>query len=122
MDANFICRSDATAISNTWSTSTPGAKDNTRTMETRRRHAIENRDKDLATVQALELKAGIAEHWTRGSAECHEAAALLHMHKYQRVLDVLEGLVVAHVFELSKMNRSQTGTLSPLYLFFPSTQ
>jgi hypothetical protein len=39
----------------------------------------------------------------------HEAAKLLHMHKYQRALDVLEVLVVAHVFELGCMNHSQTG-------------
>src|ERR1700683_60014 len=86
MDANFICRSDVTVISNTWSTSTPGTKDNMCTSETRCRHAIENQDKDLATVQALELKVGIAKCWTGGSAECHEAATLLHMHKYQRAL------------------------------------
>jgi hypothetical protein len=51
----------------------------------------------------------VTEHWAPGSPECHEAAKLLHMCKYQRALDVLEGLVVARVFELSKMNHSQSG-------------
>ena len=53
----------------------------------------------------------IATHWVPGSPECLEASKLLYMHKYQWALDVLEGLVVACVFELSKMNCSQTGQL-----------
>ena len=89
--------------------------DNTRVIETRRRHAIENRDKDLSAVQALEVRMGIIERWIPGSPEGNEAAKLLHMRKYQRALDVLEGLVVARVFELSKMNRSQTGKPSSTY-------
>jgi hypothetical protein len=104
MNVNLFCRSDLVAISNTWSSTTPGAKDNTCVIETRCQHAIENQDKDLATVQALEMRMSITERWICGSAESHEAARLLHMRKYQRALDVLEGLVVAHVFELSKMN------------------
>jgi hypothetical protein len=54
----------------------------------------------------------VTEHWAPRSPECHEAAKLLHMRKYQRALDVLEGLVVAHVFELSKMNHSLSGKSS----------
>jgi len=41
---------------------------------------------------------GIVVRWIAGSAECRDAAKLLHMRKYQRALDVLEGLVVARVF------------------------
>jgi hypothetical protein len=33
------------------------------------------------------------------------------MCKYQQALDVLKGLIVAHMFELTKMNRLQTGRL-----------
>jgi hypothetical protein len=102
------------AASNTWSSSAPGAKDNTRIIETRCRHAIENLDKDLKAVQALEVWMDITEHWMPASPECHKAAKLLHMRKYQRALDVLEGLVVARVFELSKMNSSQTGKTSSI--------
>jgi hypothetical protein len=87
----------------------PGTKDNTRVIETRRRHVIENHDKNLKAVQALEMRMEITLRWVAGSAECRDAAKLLHMRKYQRTLDVLEGLVVARIFELSKMNRSQTG-------------
>lgn len=89
--------------------SAPGEKDHTLQLETRRRHAIENQNRDLLTVQALELKLELTARWIPGDMQCHETAKLLHMRKYQRALDVLEGLVVAHVFELSKMNCSQTG-------------
>ena len=85
---NWACRSTVAAISNVWSSSIPGARDNTHGMETRHRHAIENCDKNLAMVQALELRMGIVECWMLDSPECHEAAKLLHMHKYQRALDV----------------------------------
>jgi hypothetical protein len=76
---------------------------------TRCRHAIENLNKDLKVVQVLEVQMEITDRWIPVSPECHEAAQLLHMHKYRQVLDVLEGLIVAHVLELSEMNGSQTG-------------
>jgi hypothetical protein len=111
-------RSDWAAVSNIWTASTPGVKDNTRAIETRRRHALENLDKDLKTVQVLEVRMEIADRWAPGGPECHEAAKLLHMRKYQRAVDALEGLVVARMFELSKMNRSQTGKPSSAALIY----
>jgi hypothetical protein len=77
--------------------------------ETHHCHAIENQDKDLKAVQGLEVWMDVTEHWEPRSPECHKAAKLLHMCKYQRALNVLEGLVVACVFELSKMNFSWSG-------------
>ena len=44
-----------------------------------------------------------------GSVEWEEAKKLVTECKYQRALDNLEGLVVAQIFELTKMNWSQTG-------------
>ncbi|EGN96035.1 hypothetical protein SERLA73DRAFT_76033 [Serpula lacrymans var. lacrymans S7.3] len=58
----------------------------TRKLETARRHAMENHDKELQKVQRLEVRLEI-----------------------NRALDQLEGLVVACMFELTKMNRSQIG-------------
>ena len=87
-----------------------GQKDTTCTTETARRHAIENHDRDLKAVQALELKLEITKRWAPEDGEWQEAARLVAMRKYQRALDVLEGLIVARMFELTKMNQSQTGT------------
>lgn len=99
---------------NIWSSETPTSinrrRDTTRTTETARRHAIETHDRDLRAVQALELKLEIPRHWTSEDAEWQEAGRLVAMCKYQRALDVLEGLIVARMFELTKMNQSQTGS------------
>lgn len=70
---------------------------------------MERLDKDLEVVQALELRLGITSRWTKESPDFNETARLLSMRQYQCALDNLEGLVVARIFELSKMNRSQSG-------------
>ncbi|KAJ3717531.1 hypothetical protein C8R42DRAFT_587087, partial [Lentinula raphanica] len=99
-----------------WITYTPdsilsalGRNDQTQHIEARRRHAIENRDDLKAEVQALEMRLAIKTRWTPDSDEWRVAKDLVHKAKYQRALDKLEGLVVARLFELSKMNMSHTG-------------
>jgi hypothetical protein len=81
----------------------------TRRVETQRRHAMELREKALAAVQALEVRLSIHEHWTLGGAEWEAAARLVGRRRYQRTLDKLEGLIIARMFELTKMNMSGTG-------------
>jgi hypothetical protein len=81
----------------------------TTSAETARRHALESEKRDLAAVQVLESKLNIAQRWTSDSVEWQQAAEKVSMRRYQRCLDTLEGLVVARMFELTKMNMSQTG-------------
>ena len=95
----------------------PGAQDFMRAIETKRWHAFKKHEKDLAVVHTLEVQLGITDRWALGGLECEEAAKLVSMHKYQRCLDTLKGLVVARTFELTKMNRSQTGKSSTPPLF-----
>jgi hypothetical protein len=57
----------------------------------------------------LERKMNTRERWRPGSLEWEAAAAKVVMWRYQRCIDILEGLVVARMFELTKMNMSQTG-------------
>jgi hypothetical protein len=64
-------------------------------------------------VQVLELKLDITQRWEPEGEEWQRTGRLVAMRKYQRALDVLEGLIVARMFELTKMNRSQTGTVTP---------
>ena len=80
-------------------------------METKHRQLIERRDKVLTTVQDLEIWLGITSggRWDPTSAEWAAAAEKVRMCRYQQALDILEGLVVARIFELSKMNMSETG-------------
>ncbi|KAJ7855762.1 hypothetical protein B0H14DRAFT_3448862 [Mycena olivaceomarginata] len=73
----------------------------TQRIETQWRHATEVVSKTLATVQDLELRLGITERWER--------ALMVTNRRYQRALDELEGLVVARMFELSKVHMADTG-------------
>ncbi|KAG1905546.1 uncharacterized protein F5891DRAFT_976459 [Suillus fuscotomentosus] len=109
-------RKDLDAASMAWAVSTPrtvqfGAHDVTSTTrnETAWRHTIENYDKDLKVVQELEVKLGITRRWVPDDPEWRDAGCLVANRKLQRALDNLEGLVVARIFELSKMNRAGTG-------------
>ncbi|KAI5985463.1 hypothetical protein EDD15DRAFT_2175880 [Pisolithus albus] len=77
--------------------------------ETMRRHAMENFEKDLRMVQDLEVKLGITKRWVPEDEEWQTAGRLVANRKYQRCLDQLESLIVARIFELSKMNQAGTG-------------
>jgi hypothetical protein len=81
------------------------------------RHALENRDKDLPVVQELEIKLGVNTRWQTADPQWKAAAIMVGKRRYQRVLDELEGLVVSRMFELTKMNMSQTGAIFLLCLY-----
>lgn len=109
------------AAQKAWIDTTPemvsaGSRDKTLSLETRRRHTLETRDRTLLVVQELEEKMGITHRWKIGSSEWRAAAKLVVNRKYQLALDNLESLVVARIFELSKMNMSGTGKTS--FVFF----
>ena len=60
-------------------------------------------------MQELERKLNISACWKPGDVEWQSAGRLVANREYQWALDRLEGLVVAQIFELSKMNRAGTG-------------
>ncbi|KAJ7491428.1 hypothetical protein B0H11DRAFT_1912051 [Mycena galericulata] len=74
-----------------------------------KRHARENYDKALAAVQESERKLGVATRWTPDSKEWADAALLVSTRRYRICVGRLELLVVKRLFELTKMNMSQTG-------------
>ncbi|KAJ7779311.1 hypothetical protein B0H14DRAFT_2962618 [Mycena olivaceomarginata] len=81
----------------------------TRRVETKQRHAFEVAVKSLGAMQDLELKLGIMTRWEPGSEAWVKAAKMVSSRRYQHALDQLQGLVVARMFELSKVNMSGTG-------------
>jgi hypothetical protein len=81
-------------------------------MERAHCHNLEIRDKSMKAVQDLEAKLNIAVHWLPGSFEWQDAAKLVCMHTYQRNLNKLQELIVAWIFELTKINQAQTGKQS----------
>ncbi|THU88892.1 hypothetical protein K435DRAFT_821527 [Dendrothele bispora CBS 962.96] len=81
----------------------------TRGLETKRRHALETREDLRTQCQLLEQKLGVARQWMPGSPEWEDAKKRVELAQYQKCVDKLESLVVARLFELTRMNMSQTG-------------
>ncbi|KAI6004891.1 hypothetical protein EDD15DRAFT_2359803 [Pisolithus albus] len=77
--------------------------------ETLHQHAQENYNRDLLLVQDLERKLSISRRWVPEDKEWQDAGRLVANREYRRALDNLESLVVAQLFELTKMNRAGTG-------------
>ncbi|KAJ7173818.1 hypothetical protein C8R46DRAFT_1032044 [Mycena filopes] len=84
-------------------------KEGSTASKTVRRHAQENYDKALAEVQETELKMGVVDRWLPTSKAWADAAELVSTKRYRLALLKLERLVVQQMFELTKMNLSQTG-------------
>lgn len=101
----------ATAVWNNRTADTIDERDMTASIETARRHAMESNTQATAAVHALEVRLKVATRWVAGSAGWEDAARKVAMRQYQRCIDVLEALVVARIFELTKMNMSQTGNI-----------
>ncbi|KAJ7881806.1 hypothetical protein B0H14DRAFT_2565708 [Mycena olivaceomarginata] len=76
--------------------------------ELARRHGKEKVEKDLEIVQELERQLDIADRWTTASRVVSTTVAI-KKRKYLLALDALELLIVKCIFELTKMNQSQTG-------------
>ncbi|KAI6017733.1 hypothetical protein BKA83DRAFT_4465154 [Pisolithus microcarpus] len=68
-----------------------------------------NYDKDLLVIQELECKLNISCCWVPEDKEWPNTGRLVANREYRHVLDNLESLVVAQLFELTKMNRVGTG-------------
>jgi hypothetical protein len=100
------------AVEDLWLVLTPSSitdRDYTVSKETERRHALELERKDMLIVHQLERQLNITSRWTRDDVEWNDTEILVRKRRYQRCLDSLEGLIVARMFELTKMNMSQTG-------------
>ena len=96
---------------------TVGQRDTTAAKETARRHAIEVNIRRIKAVQVLEIRLNITTGWEPGTTEWDAAALKVKMRRYQWSIDILEGLIVAHMFELTKINMSQTGSIFALLTY-----
>ncbi|KAJ7693723.1 hypothetical protein B0H14DRAFT_2651331 [Mycena olivaceomarginata] len=77
--------------------------------ELARQHGKEKVEKDLESVQELERQLDIADRWTPASPRWESTTVAIKRRKYRLALDALELLIVERIFELTKINRSQTG-------------
>lgn len=122
VSADPVSRRRLASAVNAWMVLTPESitktRDQTQSLETERRHAQEVEAKDLIVVQNLEVRMGVLRRWGPADDEWRQAAEMVGKRRYQRCLDSLEGLVVARMFELTKMNMSQTGVWLPLTFIY----
>ena len=82
-----------------------------RKAETRRRYLREQRDRTLFEITQMETVMNIDRRWESNDREYKEAVEYMNTRKYRRALERLHKLVVQRLFELHKMNLSNTGTL-----------
>ncbi|RDB30732.1 hypothetical protein Hypma_005887 [Hypsizygus marmoreus] len=81
----------------------------TRRADTARRHLSEWQDTILQEVIQLEVRMNIETRWTPTSSEYQKTAQYMVNRKYEKALDNLQRLVIQRLFELHKLNLSQTG-------------
>ncbi|KAF9054922.1 hypothetical protein BDP27DRAFT_1242445 [Rhodocollybia butyracea] len=81
-----------------------------RKTETRRHYLLEQRDKILFEIVQLEMVMNVHCRWDPSDLEYKQAVEYLNTRKYRRALERLQKLVVQRLFELHKMNLSNTGT------------
>ncbi|KAF7374152.1 hypothetical protein MSAN_00296900 [Mycena sanguinolenta] len=74
-----------------------------------RRHAIEQRNKDLELVEDLETKLGIITRWTSSAPEWIVAEKKIKDHGYLDALDQIERIIVERLLEMTKIHQLGTG-------------
>ncbi|THU77976.1 hypothetical protein K435DRAFT_614086, partial [Dendrothele bispora CBS 962.96] len=74
-----------------------------------RRHTTEMRQDLKSRCQLLERKLGISVRWKPGSDEWDKTKLMVQRQCYRKCVDRLESLIVARLFELSRMHRAHTG-------------
>ncbi|KAK1234078.1 hypothetical protein PQX77_002727 [Marasmius sp. AFHP31] len=103
------CRARLEAARNLFRNYDPKAKDKTSSVERTMRQEEEKEEKLLLDIHQLENILEVKSRWKEGSDEWKEAEKLARTQTYQKAIDRVEGLVVARIFELSRLNVSGTG-------------
>ncbi|KAE9386543.1 hypothetical protein BT96DRAFT_960562 [Gymnopus androsaceus JB14] len=80
-----------------------------RKAETRHRYLREQWDRTLFEITQMETVMNIDRRWESNDREYKEAVDYMNTRKYCRALERLHKLVVQRLFELHKMNLSNTG-------------
>ena len=97
--------------SNADQTSYDAQMSQTRRIETQRQHAIARYERTISEVESLELQLQITTRWTATHPKYQATVAFMNERRYRRALGRLQALVIQRLFELHKLNLSQTGTL-----------
>ncbi|KAE9395671.1 hypothetical protein BT96DRAFT_750245, partial [Gymnopus androsaceus JB14] len=93
-----------------WQSYNPdGGHDGGPALEKKCRDEMENERKLIADIQMLEWKLEIGARWVKGSEKWDAASKLVKEANYRKALDKLEALLVARIFEMTRLNVAGTG-------------
>ena len=98
-----------------WAPPTTGPTDynadvsGTKKLETRRRELQETVQRVTSRVIALEVELQINVRWQPGDFQFEETRKYIATRNYQQALGRLQRLVIQRLFELHRLNVSQTG-------------
>ncbi|KAE9390548.1 hypothetical protein BT96DRAFT_833281 [Gymnopus androsaceus JB14] len=87
-----------------WGYKATGACDQGPALERRCWNEIENERKLIADCQVLEWKLEVNERWVEGSEKWCATKKMVREATYCKALDKLEGLLVARMFEMTRLN------------------
>jgi len=109
LEALYACQSRLAMLRQGFIAYAAGKRDSGAAYERKHCNEEENERKLIADVQALEACLDICVRWTVGCDEWVEAKKLVKESAYRKALDKLECLLIARMFEMSRINVSGTG-------------
>ncbi|KAJ3524095.1 hypothetical protein NM688_g8622 [Phlebia brevispora] len=98
-------------IRNNWNRDSAAAlvdDQNTLSVETDRRYAIERFERLCREIVEFETALGIEEQWTPAHPEYQAAITVTKQRRYRNALYKVRGLIIQRLFELRKLNLAQT--------------
>ncbi|KAK1234649.1 hypothetical protein PQX77_002152, partial [Marasmius sp. AFHP31] len=103
------CRARISAGRSVFINHTESNTQSTHDLERSVRQAQETELTLLGEVHFYENRLKVDQRWEEGSEDWNRAKTMADMKDYREAVDKLEGLVVARIFELSKMHMAGTG-------------
>lgn len=118
LEGLYACASRLKVARDAWREYKPtDGRDQGPALEKRCWNEIENERKLIADCQVLEWKLEIHERWVEGSEKWCSTKKLVKEAAFCKALDRLEGLLVARMFEMTKLNVAGTGAFL-FHLFY----
>ncbi|KAE9385347.1 hypothetical protein BT96DRAFT_1007129 [Gymnopus androsaceus JB14] len=110
LEALHDCQARLTEARDSWRSYKPNdGRNQGPALEKRCWNEMENERKLIADCQALEWRLEIRERWMKGSDKWCLAKKMVKEAGYRKALDKLEGLLVAPMFEMTRLNVAGTG-------------
>lgn len=120
LEGLYDCMGRLKEVRDTWQNyKNTGERDRGPALERKCWNEMENERKLIADCQALEWKLEIRKRWEKGSEEWCATEKIVREATYRKALDKLEGLLVARMFEMTRLNVAGTGACKiPIFILY----